>query len=102
MAIETSLDSASQTLVIKISGRFDFGLHQDFRKATEQAAATGVNKIIVNMGQVGYVDSSALGMLLVLRDKVGDSKNAVLIKNAKPDVMKILKIANFDKLFSLE
>lgn len=101
MAINTKLDSASRTLEINISGRFDFGMHQDFRKATEEAS-TGVNSIIVNMGNVDYVDSSALGMLLVLRDKVGESKSAVRIKNIKSEVKKILEIANFDKLFTLE
>jgi len=101
MAIETKLDSASKTLTLAISGRFDFGIHQDFRKATEQAA-NGVNTIVVDMGRVDYLDSSALGMLLVLRDKVGESKSAVKIKGAKPDVKKILQIANFDKLFTLE
>jgi len=101
MAIETKLDTANKTLTLVISGRFDFGIHQDFRKATE-LAASGVNTIIVDMGRVDYLDSSALGMLLVLRDKVGESKSAVRIKGAKPDVKKILKIANFDKLFTLE
>jgi len=100
MALETRLDSATNTLEIKISGRFDFGIHQEFRKATEQVSS-GVNTVVVNMGNVDYLDSSALGMLLVLRDKVGESKSAVQIKNAKPEVKKILEIANFDKLFTL-
>ncbi len=101
MAVDSSLDTASKTLEITISGRFDFGVHQDFRKASDQASS-GVDKIIVNMGNVDYLDSSALGMLLVLRDKVGESKSAIRIKNSKPDVKKILEIANFDKLFTLE
>jgi len=101
MAIETHLDSASKTLTINILGRFDFGLHQDFRQATTQAS-NGVAAIIVDLGKVDYMDSSALGMLLVLRDKVGERKGAITIKNAKPDVMKILQIANFDKLFNLK
>lgn len=101
MAVDTSLDSATNTLTIKISRRFDFGVHQDFRKASEQAS-NGIKTIVVDMGAVDYVDSSALGMLLVLRDKVGESKDAVRIKNTKPDVCKIFKIANFDKLFTIE
>ncbi len=101
MAIETRLDASTKTLTINISGRFDFGIHQDFRKATEQAES-GVSTIIVDMGRVDYLDSSALGMLLVLRDKVGESKSAVRLKGAKPDVKKILAIANFDKLFTVD
>ncbi len=101
MAVDTNLDVSTKTITIKVSGRFDFGIHQDFRKATEQVVSNNVNTIIVDMGGVDYLDSSALGMLLVLRDKVGESKSAVRIRNARPEVLKILEIANFDKLFSL-
>ncbi len=101
MALDTRLDADSKTLTISVSGRFDFGIHQEFRKATEQATAA-VNTIVVNMAQVSYLDSSALGMLLVLRDKVGESKSAVQIKGANAEVKKILAIANFDKLFTLD
>ncbi len=101
MSIDATLDSGTQTLTINVSGRFDFGINQEFRKATDQAASS-VKTIIVDLMKVDYLDSSALGMLLVLREKVGESKSAVKIKNAKSEVMKILKIANFDKLFTLE
>ena len=101
MALETRLDSATNTLKIIISGRFDFGIHQEFRKASEQVSS-GVNTVVMDMGNVDYLDSSALGMLLVLRDKVGENKSAVRIINPKPEVRKILEIANFDKLFTLE
>jgi anti-anti-sigma factor len=100
MTLETTVDLEKQFLEIKISGRFDFSVHQDFRRATQQASS-GINKIVVDMSQTDYVDSSALGMLLVLRDKVGENKNAISLKNANPDVRKILDIANFDKLFTL-
>lgn len=100
MTIQTKLDENKQILEIKITGRFDFSVHQDFRRATQQASS-GVNGIVVDMSDTDYVDSSALGMLLVLRDKVGENKDAISIKDAKPEVRKILDIANFDKLFTL-
>jgi anti-anti-sigma factor len=101
MAIDTTLDATTQTLTINVSGRFDFGINQEFRKATDQAASS-VKTIVIDMMKVDYLDSSALGMLLVLREKVGESKSAVKIRNVKAEVMKILKIANFDKLFTVE
>jgi anti-anti-sigma factor len=91
MAVETIVDAEKKVLEIKISGRFDFSVHQDFRKAMQQAS-NDITAIVV---------SSALGMLLVLRDKVGENKEAISIKSAKPEVRKILDIANFDKLFTL-
>jgi len=100
MAVETNVDAEKKLLEIKISGRFDFSVHQDFRKAMQQAS-NDITAIVVDMSETDYVDSSALGMLLVLRDKVGENKEAISIKNAKPEVRKILDIANFDKLFTL-
>lgn len=100
MSVSTRLDSSNGILHIAVSGRFDFSIHQQFRDATNMTHQS-IKTIEVDLSQTDYLDSSALGMLLVLRDKVGDNKNAITIKNAKPDVRKILEIANFDKLFTL-
>lgn len=100
MPVEVHKDAGKGELRINVSGRFDFSMHQDFRKVSEQDAV-GVKSIIIDLGRTEYVDSSALGMLLVLRDKVGDHQAAIRIVNARPDVKKILQIANFDKLFTL-
>lgn len=99
MAVDTQIDKDKKILTIRINGRFDFAVHQEFRKATD--LAEGVSTIIVDLKNTEYVDSSALGMLLVLRDKVGERQEAVQLINAKPDVSKILQIANFDKLFTV-
>ena len=90
----------SGVLYIKINGRFDFGVHNEFREATK-IAGNGIAKIEVDLANTDYLDSSALGMLLLLRDKVIDRRDSVHICNAKADVRKILEIANFDKLFVL-
>ena len=101
MAVDVNLDSGKQELKIRVSGRFDFGVHQDFRIATEKATDS-VRTIVVDLGTTDYLDSAALGMLLVLRERVGDKKEAVRITGARPEVKKILQIANFDKLFTLQ
>ena len=85
-------------LTIQVSGRFDFSIHNEFRQATK-AAEDNVKCIVVDLSHTDYLDSSALGMLLVLRDKVPG--NNVKIVGARTDVKKILEIANFDKLFSV-
>ena len=100
MTVEVRLDTSNKELQVKVMGRFDFSMHQDFRKLSEQDAV-GAKSITIDLARTEYVDSSALGMLLVLRDKVGDNKNAIKIINARPEVKKILKIANFDQLFTL-
>ena len=99
MNFESSLDAG--VLNIMISGRFVFSMHQHFCEAT-RLAENGVQQIVIDLAKTEYLDSSALGMLLVLRDKFGGDKNAILLKNAQNDVKKLLEVANFNKLFNMQ
>jgi anti-anti-sigma factor len=56
---------------------------------------------VVDLKEATYLDSSALGMLLLLRDHVGGDDAEVQVVNTSPDVRKILAISNFDKLFDI-
>lgn len=56
---------------------------------------------MVDLKETTYMDSSALGMLLLLRDHAGGDNAEVQVVNANSDVRKILAISNFDKLFDL-
>lgn len=96
MNVTTKLDSG--ILTIQVSGKFDFSIHNEFRQATKEAEANA-KSIVVDLSNTDYLDSSALGMLLVLRDKAPG--NNVRIVGARTDVKKILEIANFDKLFAV-
>lgn len=98
MSIDARVESG--VLSIRVRGRFDFGAHNEFREATK-LLESGVKLIDVDLSGTDYMDSSALGMLLVLRDKVAGDKSAIRIKNARAEVKKILEIASFDKLFTL-
>lgn len=98
MSIDARVESG--VLSIRVRGRFDFGVHNEFREATK-LLENGVKLIDVDLSGTDYMDSSALGMLLVLRDKVAGDKSAIRIKNARAEVKKILEIASFDKLFTL-
>jgi len=87
-------------LYINISGRFDFSAHNQFSDALK-LAQNSVTAIEVDLANTDYVDSSALGMLLMLRDRLTGDKKNIQIKNARNDVKKILEIVNFEKLFTL-
>jgi HptB-dependent secretion and biofilm anti anti-sigma factor len=82
--------------IITISGRFDFSCHREFR-ASFASVPTGV-EVVVDFGSTTYIDSAALGMLLLLRDRVGDARH-IRLTNCKGQPDQVLRIANFHKLF---
>ena len=54
---------------------------------------------VVDLSNTEYLDSSALGMLLLLREHAGGENANIEITQASADVRKILDVANFSKLF---
>ncbi len=99
MAISSG--SNGNELTISIEGRFDFSAHQEFRDAYERVEG-GIEKYVIDMKNATYLDSSALGMLLLLRDHAGGDNADVRIANCNKDVKKILTISNFEQLFTIE
>jgi anti-anti-sigma factor len=100
MAITSQPSSDGQELTIVIQGRFDFGAHQEFRNAYERVDSTP-HRYVVDLKDTTYLDSSALGMLLLLRDHAGDDSAQVSLINCNTDVRKILAISNFEQLFKI-
>lgn len=91
-----------QSARIALSGRFDFNVHRDFRRASEEALeANGVRELVIDFSQVDYLDSSALGMLLLLREKADSQGKRVVLSGLHGMVKQVLDIANFGKLFEL-
>ena len=88
--------------LVKLSGRFDFNTHREFRNAVEPLAnETRVSEVVVDFAEVDYLDSSALGMLLMLRDKMNVAKKGLTISGVHGNVKQVLEIANFGQLFHI-
>ncbi|NWB29390.1 STAS domain-containing protein [Pseudomonas gingeri] len=100
MAVESAVTDNGRKLTISIKGRFDFGKHQEFRDSYERVD-TRPESVIVDLNETTYLDSSALGMLLLLRDHAGGDDADIRVINSNSDVRKILAISNFDKLFDI-
>lgn len=100
MPITASPSADGSELTIRIEGRFDFSSHQEFRRSYEDVEKRPVS-YVVDMQGATYLDSSALGMLLLLRDFAGGDDARISIEHCNDDVKKILSISNFDQLFTI-
>lgn len=100
--MQTSVQKDADKATIKLSGRFDFNTHREFRAAYEPLVGDGaVRTVTVDFNGVDYLDSSALGMLLMLRDKLGGANKDVALTGVRGNVKQVLDIANFGKLFQI-
>ena len=97
MTIEAVSDG--NKYIINIQGRFDFSLQSEFRHSYEKVPPS--SNFVLNFAAADYIDSSALGMLLLLRDYAGGDSANIDIVHCRNEIKNILEISNFQKLFKI-
>lgn len=100
--MQITMRADGKRAVVRLSGRFDFSAHREFRETIDTAVQNkDVEEVVVDLADVDYVDSSALGMLLMLREKANGAKKKLALANPRGVVKQALDIAHFEKIFSI-
>lgn len=100
MAITSEITKDKKSLTINVAGRFDFSTLPEFKGCYEHIDPKP-EKFIIDLSNAEYLDSSALGMLLALRDYAGGDDAKISINNCNDDIRRILVITKFDELFEI-
>ena len=69
------------------------------RQINEFVMENRPNRIIFDFGAVKFFSSQVLGLLLDVRAKLKESDGEVLISGINPQLYRVFKITNLDKLF---
>jgi len=101
MTIKVNMLKESNQLVIGVDERFDFSLHQVFRDSYIDIK-TNSTEFVLDLSLTSYMDSSALGMILLLKDHAESLSGTVVIRKPSDTVNKILEIAQFHRLIKIE
>jgi anti-anti-sigma factor len=58
-------------------------------------------KVILDFGNVRFLSSSALGVLINLRKKADSIKGKVMLCCIRPEILRVFKLTSLDKLFEI-
>jgi len=85
-------------MVVTLEGRFDFGVRKDFKQTIDRLQTQGYRHIVLNLEQVSFVDSSALGLLVIAHQNL--KLKAARLSLVKPQsyVKQVLDLANVPKM----
>jgi len=86
------------TVTLRLTGRFDFRLIKEFHEMLKKDPRTWV----VDFSGVEYVDSSALGMLLLLRERVRGDAARVQLRGLHGQPRDVIVMAKFDRMFKVD
>jgi len=79
--------------VLRIVGDIDIATIPALRSALDALVEAGYPNIILDLSQVDYADSSALGMLVWLDRRLQDAAGRVVLAGANRDVRRILALS---------
>ena len=100
MQVSSNIQQEKATLTL--NGRFDFNSHRDFRNSYDELLQnSAIKELEVNLGGVDYLDSSALGMLLLLKERATAAHITLELSNCHGMVKQVLDVANFGKIFTI-
>jgi len=90
----------SEVETLRLPTRFDYSYHRQFGEMYAPLVESAICKeIILDFTQVEYLDSSALGMMVLLQKNFSSQSKHIKIKGAHGVTNDILKMANMQKIF---
>lgn len=92
-----TLDAVDGHHILHLDGRFDFGARKTFKEAIDSAVETG-NPVVLDLEKVTFVDSSALGLLVISHQNLKNKKIFFYLVNPQAYVKQVLDLANIGKM----
>jgi len=90
-------DTVDGNTILYLDGRFDFGVRKTFKEAVEGFSVEG-SSVVLDLEKVTFVDSSALGLLVICHQNLKNKKVSFFLVNPQTYVKQVLDLANIGKM----
>lgn len=101
--MQVTIDKQDGRALVKLAGRFDLTGNLTFRNATRPLLSdANVKTIVIDFQQVSYLDSTALGLLLLLREQAVANDKELILTHCGPELTRVFSISQFHRLFRIE
>lgn len=94
------VDTNNGACVVRLAGELDLYNADTVRKALFEAAADGPDRLVVDLSEVEFIDSTALGVLIEARTKL-ENRKAFLLAAPGLETRRALQISGLDRHFTV-
>ena len=94
------VEEVGTAYVVRLGGELDLYNAADVLAALVDACAKSPERIVVDLGEVEFIDSTALGVLIETRTKL-DNRGGFMLAAPGFETRRALQISGLDKLFSV-
>jgi len=87
--------------ILSLAGRLDFHARHDFQAAIHKTKESDVRLVILNMKEVSFIDSVALGLVTVAYKTLEGANIRLVVADAHSYVQKILTLTNLESIIKI-
>jgi anti-anti-sigma factor len=95
-----SVERQDSACVVRLAGELDLYNAEDVRRALFNACSDHPERLVVDLGGVEFVDSTALGVLIEARTRLAN-RRAFLLAAPQLETRRALEISGLDRHFSV-
>ena len=99
--MEHSILHKDDITIVKLKGEIDVTIAPKLRNILKRKVINGTVKIIIDLADVDFIDSSGLGIFVVAFKSAKAKGRNIKFVNAKPEVLKVIELTRLDKHFEL-
>ncbi len=101
MQLKVTTGTKDGVLVVDCIGRIVFGEESSLLRDTVRQAVTENNRIVLNLGEVNYIDSGGLGTLVALRVTAQNAGGLIKLTNLTKRVGDVLQVTKLLTVFDV-
>jgi len=94
------VEAVGAARVVRLGGELDLYNAEDVREALIGACAESPERIVVDLGEVDFMDSTALGVLIEARTRL-ENRRAFLLAAPGLETRRALEISGLDRHFGV-
>lgn len=87
---------------IAMKGKFTFADHKEFKSILNLLSDANIKSLTLHFKSVEFIDSAALGILLLARDESLRNAKDIIITDPMGQVKKMFEISRFYELFTIQ
>ncbi len=100
--MEYTVQDAPNGKKIEFSGQLTFRDHNSFNEIIDLLKETGINSCIFDLTKTDFIDSAALGMLLLVREAAITENVKLILRGVTGSVRDIMDVADFGAMLTIE
>jgi anti-sigma B factor antagonist len=87
--------------VLDVAGEVDLSTAPALRARIDELIRDGVRTLVVDLTEVGFMDSSGLSVLVSAMKRMGDADGRLAIVCTRDPVLKVFTITGLDRVFAI-